>query len=334
MKNKKVFRVGIVGCGGIAQTHAAALDASDGVELVAAADIRIERAQAMAERYGAKPYVSLEEMLQSETLDAVHICTPHHCHVPMAQLCAEHGVAVFMEKPPVISYEQWEALCHLQHHVPVGVCFQNRYNANYRDVQRMVSGGELGKVTGARAFVTWRRDESYYTADEWRGHWETEGGGALINQAIHTLDQMLGILGMPDGIVCHMANEHLKGCIEVEDTVEARFTFGDAAAVFYATTAYAGNAPVMLEFQCEKATMRLEDGELHIRWNDGRRETRTYTQPETLGKGYWGNGHSACIGDFYEALRTGRTIPNNVASVENTALTVLEMYRQGKRAMN
>ena len=105
-----MYRVGIVGCGGIAQVHAPVLKQLSEVELVACADIRTERAQAMAEKFGCKAYASLEDMLANEQLDVVHLCTPHYLHTPMAQMLAEKGIAVFTEKPPVISREQWDAL--------------------------------------------------------------------------------------------------------------------------------------------------------------------------------------------------------------------------------
>lgn len=324
----RTFRVGIVGCGSIARVHAAVLGKMEQVRLTACADILPERAQSLAADCGAKAYASLEAMLSAEKLDAVHICTPHHLHVPMVQACVAQGLAVLMEKPPAISQAQWQQLLSLPPSAKVGVCFQNRYNANFLDARQLIGAPEIGRVIGARAFVTWSRGAGYYRGSGWRGAWETEGGGALINQSIHTLDQMLCVLGKPDSVACHMNQRHLAGLIEVEDTVEARLTFGDASALFYASTGYAADAPVLLEFQCEKAVLRLEENELHLRFLDGRRERRVYPQPETLGKGYWGNGHVSCIGDFYRCLADGETFRNDLASVENTVQVMLEMYRQ------
>ena len=93
------FRVGVVGCGGIAQVHGTVLQHLEGVELVGCADIKPERAQAFAETYGGRAYSSMEELLEHEQLDAVHLCTPHYLHTPMARLAAEKGIHVFTEKP-------------------------------------------------------------------------------------------------------------------------------------------------------------------------------------------------------------------------------------------
>ena len=96
----------IVGCGGIAQVHAKALRDGDYAELAACADIRPERAETMAQQYGGRAYSSLEEMLDGEAIDVLHICTPHSLHTPMAKEAVRRGIQVFTEKPPVISREQ------------------------------------------------------------------------------------------------------------------------------------------------------------------------------------------------------------------------------------
>lgn len=324
-----LHKIGIVGCGGIAQVHAAALARLENTQLIACADIRPERAQAMAEKYGCRAYASMEEMLEKESLDAVHLCTPHYLHTPMAQMAAEKGLAVFTEKPPVISREQWAQLEEAAKKTPLGVCFQNRYNPNVRAAERIVASGEYGALVGARAIVNWYRTAPYYTESGWRGAWDTEGGGALINQAIHTLDLMVRFLGAPQRVEAHMANHHLKNVIQVEDTVEAYLVLGGKPALFYASTAYTQNAPIMLELQLEKATLRIEEEELAIRTDAGWRH-ETFPVPATLGKDYWGSGHLVCIRDFYDALEQHRPFQNDIASVRNTIETYLQMYEQGK----
>ena len=327
-----MFRVGIVGCGGIAQVHAAVLDRLKETRLTACADIMPERAAEMAGRSGARAYGSLEEMLAAEKLDAVHLCTPHHLHAPMAEKAAEAGVAVLTEKPPAISREQWETLERAAKKAPVGVCLQNRYNPNVQEARRLIESGEYGGVLGARAFVTWQRDEAYYTDSPWRGAWATEGGSALINQSIHTLDLLVTLLGRPEAAAGSMSNRHLKNVIETEDTVEAYLILGGRPALFYASTAYAANAPVLLDIQTERAVLRLEGEGMEIRLPD-RTERRAFLQPETLGKGYWGNGHFPCIRDFYRCLASGAPFPNRLEKVRDTVMLMLELYDQGKKSL-
>ena len=325
-----MYRVGIIGCGGIAQVHAAALQQLPQIELIACADIRKERADAMAEKYGCHAYASMEELLENEKVDAVHLCTPHYLHAPMALMAAKKGIAVFTEKPPVISWEQWKLLEEAASLVPLGVCFQNRYNLNVREAEKMIASGEYGALKGGRGIVNWHREAPYYLDSGWRGTWETEGGGALINQSIHTLDLMVRLLGKAEDVDCFMANRHLKGQIEVEDTVDAYMNLGGHTALFYATTAYSDDAPVQIELHFEKATILLVGtDQMQIRTKEGT-ETKTFQAPEALGKGYWGNGHLTCISDFYDSLTEKRAYQNDLASVKNTVDLMLKMYEQGK----
>ena len=320
-----MYRVGIIGCGGIAQVHAQVLSNMEEVELAACADIRPERAQALAEKHGLHAYSSLEEMLENEKLDVVHICTPHYLHTPMAQQLAQRGIAIFSEKPPAITREQWQQFRAAAEKVPVGICFQNRYNPNVVELKRILQEQPYGALKGARAFVTWKREAPYYLESGWRGTWATEGGGALINQTIHTLDLLIWLMGAPDEVHGTMSNRHLKGVIEVEDTVEAWLRMGSQTALFYGSTAYSTDAPVLMDFHFDNAVVRLENERLEVHQN-GQIERREYPMEAKLGKGYWGNGHRACIHDFYHCLADGRPYQNDPASADATISTMLSLY--------
>ena len=138
----------------------------------------------------------------------------------MARLAAEKGIHVFTEKPPVMDRAQWADFQALEHApVRVGVCFQNRYNASVQLLRRLLDSGRPGKLLGARAFVTWKREAPYYTESGWRGSLATEGGGVLINQSIHTMDLLVQFLGRPRQVEASIANHHLKGVKDVEDTM-------------------------------------------------------------------------------------------------------------------
>ncbi len=326
------LRCAIVGCGGIAQVHAAVLHAQETAELAAFADIRPERAAALAKQYGGNAYASLEELLDHEEIQVLHICTPHVFHTPMAKLAAERGIHVFTEKPPVINEAQWEEFQALQDRVRVGICFQNRYNPEIRLLRELLTSGKPGSILGARAFVTWKREAPYYTDSGWRGALATEGGGVLINQSIHTLDLLVQFLGRADRVDASMANHHLKGVIEVEDVLEARIGFGGRPAVFFATTGHCEDSPVLLELVCENAVLRVEDHEVTVRWKDGSKERRELAAPVSpaTGKPYWGASHGACIADFYHAVLTGEPFPNDIPGVADTAALMLGAYRSAR----
>ena len=326
------LRSAIVGCGGIAQVHARALSEMPEAELIAFADVIPERAETMAGKYGGRAYSSLDELLDHEKIDVLHICTPHYLHTPMAQAAAERGINVFTEKPPVIDRQQWTEFKQLGDKVRVGICFQNRYNGSTRALKDLLSTGEPGKVLGSRGFVTWRRDAPYYTESGWRGALSTEGGGALINQAIHTLDLMAYFLGPGQVLGASLSNRHLKGIIEVEDTLEAALDFGDARGLFYAATAYSLDAPIIFELACENATLRLEGERFTRIWRDGRMEQEDYTAPDPTvpGKSYWGSSHRRCIEDFYRCVMSGERFPNDIPGVSDTIELMLSVYEAAR----
>ena len=119
-------------------------------------------------------------------------------------------------------------------------------------VKNVIDSGKMGKVLALRGFLTWKRDENYYS-DDWHGTLEKEGGGVLINQAIHTIDLLQYFGGGCNGVTAHIANDHLKGVIEVEDTATALLTMKNGAnAVLYATTAFATDSRVLIDIKFEK----------------------------------------------------------------------------------
>ncbi len=321
-------KAAIVGCGGIAAVHAGVLDHFEGADLIACADIKPERAKAMAEKYGLHAYESLTEMLDQEQVEVLHICTPHYLHVPMAAEAHRRGIHVFTEKPPAISREQQKELAALAEDggARIGVCFQNRYIDAALKLKSLVEDGEFGKILGIRGFVTWYRDEAYYVESGWRGKLATEGGGALINQSIHTMDLMNFFMGRPCSVEAICQNRHLKGVIEVEDTVDALIDYSGVPGVFFATTAYGVNSPVLIEISGEKMTARMEETEVTIRRPGKPAEHLDFNRASVLGKGYWGAGHDACIRDFYGAVEEGRPFKNDVASIKNTLDLMLSVY--------
>lgn len=323
----------IVGCGGISQVHARVLHDMEGVELVAFADIKPEKAQAMVEKYGGAAYTSLEEMLEKEKFDVLHICTPHYLHVPMAKAAMAKGIHVLMEKPPAMTREEMKEILAFQAEHPevtLGVSFQNRYNGATCYVKELLESGKAGAVKGARAIVTWSRGDKYYTESGWRGTWATEGGGVLINQSIHTLDMLIHLLGQPKAVEAHICNHHLKGVIEVEDTAEAYVDFGDTTALFYATTAFCTDAPVLVEVVCENMTLQLGPEDVWVLWPDGKKEHVEFDTSTVFGKGYWGGGHNALIHDLYECIETGKEFRLNIKEATKALDLMLGIYESSR----
>ena len=328
-------KAGIIGCGAIAQVHGWVLHGMEDVELTAVCDVDEEKAKVLSEQYadGRAEIYSDWRALCAAKLDVLHICTPHFLHVPMAVEALRCGKAVFMEKPCAISKEQFAELVCADAQYPgrLGFCFQNRYNEATKVLDRIVSENKLGNLLGARAFVTWRRDEAYYS-DDWHGRLDTEGGGVLINQSIHTLDLLLRYLGHPTNIEASMSNHHLKGSIEVEDTLEAWMEFeGGRRACFYASTGYATDAPVILDLSFERGHASMMGQTITVL--ESGKEPRVISCDTAPGKGkaYWGNGHLTCIQDFYSHLEQNTPFQNDITGIQNTMETTLRIYEKARK---
>lgn len=324
------MRSAIVGCGNVAQVHARAIEELKGAELVAVADICTAKAEEMADRYGAKAYDDLEKMLAAEEIDVLHICTPHYLHVPMAIRALNGGVNVFMEKPPVIDCTQWEELkAAVQENAGkarLGICFQNRYNDSVQYVKKQLEEGVYGNILGVRGMVTWNRGMGYYRSNDWRGKLATEGGGALINQAIHTLDLMQYFVEeKPLSVKSSVAKLHLPEEIEVEDMVAAHIVYPGVRGCFYVSTGYVTDVPPLIELECEKARVRIEE-DVVTEFHGGEALVQGFNEQKRLGKSHWGMGHLTAIREFYDCLTCGKKYSIELTDVENTIWLLLQIY--------
>jgi len=325
------MRAAIIGCGRIATVHAYALSVNKDVKICGFADIVKERAEEFAGKYGGNAYENIEELVRKERPEVVHLCTPHYLHTPHAIMCLKKGIHVFAEKPISISKEEFAMLNRQKGNL--GICFQNRYNPEVEYIKEALSEQRFGKVLGARAFVTWNRDDRYYTESVWRGKWATEGGGALINQGIHTLDLILYFLGRPTMVEAIGTNYHLRDVIQVEDTLSIFLGYKDISANIFITTSYCTDAPVFLEIICDRAAIRLEGTELSLLSGNKKEIVHLDKSYVTCGKNYWGSGHIACISDFYQTLKEGRQPPLGISEVELTMKTMFQIYDQMKQRM-
>ncbi len=325
MKKKKLS-IGLVGCGSVAVMHCNAI-CDAGQNFAALCDIIPEKAKAMAEKFApdAKLYTDYAEMLSDTSLDVIHICTPHYLHADMAIAALEAGKHVFLEKPlctkaeDVVRIEEAEKKAGKK----ICVCFQNRFLPSFARMQELVA--ECGGALHARASVTWKRSAPYYTDSPWRGTWEKECGGVMINQAIHNFDLLLSFFGEPDGVQATVANHHLGGVIEVEDTCTARLTYSDGrTALFLATTSYGEDGPNIMEIKCPEHRVMLYGDKLFL---DGAPvEDIPEEEVTSLGKKCWGNGHIYIIRLFYESILEDKAVPVSVTSASVAVKTLLRCY--------
>lgn len=236
----KKVRFGLIGCGGIGNTHADALLSIDEVDLVAVCDIDLAKAQAVAARHSI-PHVfsSAEEMLDQVELDAVSVATDHKHHFVPALAAIERGINVIIEKPITTSLEEAHQLLEAAstHNVKLGGVFQRRFFPSAQRMHSSIEEGRIGKVAVAECIALLGRDREYFERDAWRGTWLGEGGGALMNQAIHMVDMLLWMMGTPNEVYGRWATLKHGAYIDVEDTTVAVVGFDSGAlATIVATT--------------------------------------------------------------------------------------------------
>ena len=226
-ENLTKIRVGVIGCGRVSVMHLGSIALLPEAELIACCDIKKDRAEAAAKKYGVKAYTSYEEMLNTEKLDAVHLCLPHYLHCKVACYAFEKGVNVLTEKPMDIDLQTAENAVKTAEEKGVlfGVVSQCRYNNSAQLVKRAVESGKLGKIISARSILTWTRPDEYYAESDWKGIWDKEGGGVVIDQAIHSIDLVNWLVDSEmESVSCSMANRGHK-IVDVEDSAEGLITY-------------------------------------------------------------------------------------------------------------
>ncbi|MFO0798621.1 MAG: Gfo/Idh/MocA family oxidoreductase [Gemmataceae bacterium] len=221
-------RVGIVGCGKVAGLHAAALRAVPEAVYVGACDADFARTSAFAAKHGGLPFADLDALLRC--VEVVLIATPHPAHAAPAVRAAAAGVHVLVEKPMAATLADCDAMISSAKRagVHLGVISQRRF---YEPVQRMKAAIDAGKLgtpaLGLFLMYSWR-DATYYTSDPWRGRWDTEGGGVLVNQSPHQFDLLLWLLGPAAEVTGFWANLN-HPTVEVDDTAVASVRFRNGA---------------------------------------------------------------------------------------------------------
>lgn len=331
------LRTGIIGCGKIFPMHAVSVSKQERTELAAVCDTKKDRAEAMAERYGCRYYTDYQEMIRTEKLDAVHICTPHYLHPEMAVYAMEHGAHVLTEKPMAIRLEDAVRMNETAQKTGkvLMVSFQNRFNPGSLLIKNTLEAGELGKILSARAMVTWDRSDDYYQQSDWKGTWEKEGGGVVIDQAIHTLDLMNWFIQDEIEYVEAQMGNRAHEIIKVEDCAEGVISYRNGVkACFFAINYYAYDAPVEIELYCEKGIVKLVGERAHIRFHDGRELVADRNPSEVFEFGnvkqYWGVGHMKEIEHFYSCLAKGKIPRNTSGEIMPTQELICAIYQSAR----
>ncbi len=257
--------IGIVGCGMIANFHARAIADAQGAHLVACTDFKPELATAFAEKNSCKAYATLDEMLADPDIAAVTICTPSGAHRDPAVAAASAGKHVVVEKPLEVTTEKCDEIIAAAEKtgVKLAVTFQSRFHQSSQLIKNAVDQGRFGQVTMGDAYVKWYRSQEYYDSGAWRGTWALDGGGALMNQAIHSVDLLLWLMG-PVSEISAMTATMTHERIEVEDVAVANLKFASGAlGVIEATTTAFPGALKRIEVCGNEGTAVLEEEDIH-----------------------------------------------------------------------
>ncbi len=222
----KKYHIAILGCGKVAHLHAKAIQNLPNAALKAVWSRTISTAEIFAEQYQTTPYSSITEMVVSEEIDLAIVCTPHPFHKnPVVEL-SEAGTNILVEKPLASTLADCDVMIEAckKAQVKLGVISQRRWYPPVKRVKDAIDNGKIGEpVFGTINMLGWR-DKAYYDTDEWRGTWEMEGGGVLVNQAPHQLDILLWYMGEIDEVYGLWKNLN-HPYIEVEDTAVAIVKF-------------------------------------------------------------------------------------------------------------
>lgn len=230
MTDKKQYGFGIVGCGMIAEFHAQAIQAMEGGHLACVFSRNIENAKKVAETYNCAAYDNYDAFLKHEGLDIVSIATPTGAHLDPAVKAANAKKHIICEKPIEVTLERVDQVIQAceENGVKLAGIFPRRFNSAVKEFKKAVETNKLGTLTMADAYIKWYRTQEYYDNGEWRGTWKLDGGGALMNQGIHTIDLLYHLAGDVE-TVSAFATCRIHEGIEVEDLAVATIKFKNGA---------------------------------------------------------------------------------------------------------
>ncbi|MEO0402725.1 MAG: Gfo/Idh/MocA family oxidoreductase [Pseudomonadota bacterium] len=307
----------LIGMGMVAQTHVLALrDSVGGVRLTAVLGRDPARTQAFCDAAGAttghpvRAVTDIDAALATSP-DMAILITPPNARAPYATALSGAGVPTLMEKPIERTYDAAAAIVTLytQAGVPLGLCFQHRTRTAAQTLKARLVSGDLGEIVHVDMRVPWWRDQSYYDAPG-RGSYDRDGGGVMINQAIHTLDLGLWLTGPVAALQAQMQTSPLH-VMEAEDIASALLTFrsGATGVLSASTTAYPGGAET-ITLTTTQAQAHLEGDSLRIHWHDGIKEVFAPDTGAATGSGadpmaFTHAWHQAVIEDFAASLRGG-----------------------------
>ena len=331
------MNVGILGGGNISETHARAARAIDGVRVVAVCGTNRQRSETLAREHDAAVYGDLERFLAHRPMEIVAIGSPSGVHAEQAAAAARRGLHVLVEKPLDVTTAKVDALIREidRAGVTAGVFFQDRLKPDVVRMKAMVDSGQIGAPVLASGRVKWYRPPEYYRGSRWRGTWALDGGGALMNQGIHTVDLLAWLFGPVTRVSARTAAR--VHAIEVEDTAVAvlEFASGALGSIEASTAVYPGY-PRRVELTGSNGTIALEGDTLaaiDLRGEEGKREVAVSAQSAQSAASPVvsdASAHRRVFEDFIHAIRTNG-VPACDAREGRRSVAIVEAIYQSAR---
>jgi UDP-N-acetyl-2-amino-2-deoxyglucuronate dehydrogenase len=330
-----LFRVGISGGGTIGRVHAQALEQISNAHLVAVAEPQEAHGRDLASQHGAIWYRSVEEMLEQGELDVVIVATPSGLHPDQAVSAAQAGKHVITEKPMAITVDGIDRMMSTcaEANVQLEVIFQNRLSADVMKVRRVIEHGCLGRPVLANGAMYWYRSPEYYQANGgWRGTCNLDGGGALMNQAIHTVDLLQWLMDGVTSVQAHTTT--LTHEIETEDVASASFRFNNGAlGSITATTSASRDYPVRVEVIGTEGRVTLENNAVTL-WEAAKPldDSLLTDEDRELVDGWqpgepFGAGHTHQLRTIFRRLADGVQAPVAGTSARKAVDIILGIYK-------
>lgn len=335
MVSEKKLRFGIVGAGLIGPLQAKCIASLKEAKLVAIAAATEKRVKKLAEKYKVSYYTNYKEMLEREDIDIVSVCVPSGYHSEIAVAAAEANKHVIVEKPIEVTLEKADRIINACKNkgIKLSVISQHRFDAGVVKLRRALEEGRFGRLILGSAYIKWYRSQEYYDSADWRGTWRLDGGGALINQAIHSIDLLQWIMGSVDSVYANVAT--LAHKIEVEDVATALIKFKNGVlGVIEASTAVYPGLPEGLEIHGEKGTVILEGGKVK-RWEFVDKKEKLIEEREmSTGASDPGaidlTAHKAQIKDMIKAIKKDREPAVTGEEGRKVLEIILAIYRSAK----
>ncbi|HTH01360.1 MAG TPA: Gfo/Idh/MocA family oxidoreductase [Vicinamibacterales bacterium] len=330
------MKVGILGAGNISDTHARAALGIPGVEIVAVCGTNREKAERMAAKYGGTAYDNLNRFLDHRPLDIVAIGTPSGVHAEQAVAAIERGLHVLCEKPLDVTTKKVDSVIAAAERkgVKVGVFFQDRLKPDIASMKQTIVSGKLGKPIFIAGHVRWYRPPEYYATSKWRGSWALDGGGALMNQAIHTVDVLQWLFGPVARVAGRTAT--LLHSIKTEDTAGAVLEFENGALgiVEATTSSYPGYAR-RVEVSGSEGTLILDSDRLaatDLKGSAPSKAAAAEPPPENAASATVSDAvpHQRIFEDFIAAIRANGTPACDAREARPSVAIIEAIYRSAK----